>query len=74
VRFIGSYIDGDHYYIVTEFIEAGTLSTCVPRHKKKDMLTGIVSGLTYLHSLNIAHRDLKPDNILVRLSVKHLTF
>ncbi|KAL7669431.1 hypothetical protein ACOME3_010085 [Neoechinorhynchus agilis] len=32
----------------------------------------IVSGLAYIHSMNIAHRDIKPNNILFSLDQKYL--
>jgi len=32
---------------------------------KRDVMYQISSGIGYLHSLHVAHRNLKPENILV---------
>ena len=66
------------YWIVTEFHENGSLANYLLHNIiSKDillkMLYSIVRGVVYLHSSSskpmIAHRDLKPGNILVKLDL-----
>ena len=72
--------DGTHY-IATEFIEGETLhsrlhSENVSLKSALDMATQIVSALQAAHSANIIHRDIKPDNVMIRADgvVKILDF
>ncbi|HEY0657584.1 MAG TPA: protein kinase [Pyrinomonadaceae bacterium] len=72
--------DGIHY-IATEFIEGETLHD---RLKEKnlslkstlDIAVQIVSALQAAHVANIIHRDIKPDNVMIRADglVKILDF
>ncbi|KAK6609430.1 hypothetical protein H4I96_03361 [Botrytis cinerea] len=64
-------IDWDDYlYIIMEFVPEGDLTSLVtmchflPEHAVKDMTVQLLSALKYLHSINVTHRDIKPDNIL----------
>ena len=57
-------------YMVTEFIDAGTLTTWARSQKRTwrefvALLVGVADALGTAHEAGILHRDIKPDNILV---------
>jgi serine/threonine-protein kinase len=63
--------DGE-FYLVQEWIEGITLSDKVAQMGRltekevKGILIDLLPVLGYLHSLRIVHRDIKPDNIILR--------
>jgi serine/threonine-protein kinase len=69
-------IDADIYdgqaVIVSEYAEDGSLADklkaegSLPIRKAVEITIGILSGLEFLHSKNIVHRDVKPANILMQ--------
>jgi tRNA A-37 threonylcarbamoyl transferase component Bud32 len=79
VLFLGmSQDDAENRYIVTEFVENGSLDTLIHNPKlqlnqilsfsqKIRILKHVCQGMIYLHSMipPIIHRDLKPQNILL---------
>lgn len=61
--------DGDHW-IVMEYVAGKNLATVIDDaagplspEVTQNWLSGIVSGLNYLHDRGIVHRDLKPANV-----------
>ncbi|OHD70981.1 MAG: hypothetical protein A2W19_07610 [Spirochaetes bacterium RBG_16_49_21] len=68
------FIESGKKYIVMEYIDGVTLADVIAKKKKLKPLAAIlifneiVKGLTYAHSKNVIHRDLKPRNILIAKS------
>jgi serine/threonine protein kinase len=62
--------DGVHDFAVLKYYKDGSLAELL-RHaslsqvEKGEIAWGILSGLAHLHHHNMAHRDLKPQNILI---------
>ena len=61
---------GETHYLVSELLEGETLREVlrrgVPSHRKAvDYATQTAHGLAAAHEKEIAHRDLKPDNIFI---------
>lgn len=71
-RLIAYFQEGDALYLVQEFIEGQDLQIELAQHgpfsesKIKDVLLGLLPILQFVHSHNVIHRDLKPDNIMRR--------
>jgi formylglycine-generating enzyme required for sulfatase activity len=73
-------VDG-HIVIASEYADSGSLMDWLtrsngkaPSHEKAlQMMSGILSGIEHLHSRNVVHRDLKPDNILLQGNTPRIT-
>ena len=68
-------MEDSQIHVVTEFIEGGTLwkllkkkDKPLPWHTRLHLAVEVAKAITFLHAKNIMHRDLKSENILVRLS------
>ena len=74
-RFIASFQEGDgvqlRLYLAAEFIEGESLAARIARgplseSELGDIATQVLQVLVYLHQLGLLHRDIKPDNLIVR--------
>ena len=73
LRFIGVLYKEKRLHLVTEFVAGGTLKGLLhdsneplPWEQRVSFAKDIASGMAYLHSKSIIHRDLNSNNCLVR--------
>ncbi len=70
IKYINSYIYDNHFYTVMDFAAGGELVGYLSEHKIlsesdcKRIFKQVHDAVKYIHSRNVIHRDLKPNNIL----------
>ena len=74
-RYVHSFTEGEgvhlRLYLAAEFIEGEALSARIRRGplgeaELRDVAGQVLRVLAYLHKLGVLHRDIKPDNLIVR--------
>jgi len=71
VRLHYSFQDAAYLYLVMEYVPGGDLMRVLIQHKvlsedaTRFYIAEIVMAIESIHRLNFAHRDIKPDNILL---------
>ena len=82
VKYVDLKITLNNYYLVTEYINGGSLESNLKRYMSiyhrpfseeitQYLMKQIVDVVKYLHFNNIIHRDLKLDNILVKYPTEY---
>lgn len=72
VKYFDSFRDENYFYIVMEYAEGGDLSTLLkkqngklPLAQKLKIMSGLCNAIYYIHSRDIMHRDIKPNNVFL---------
>uniref|UniRef100_A0A0K0EZJ7 non-specific serine/threonine protein kinase n=1 Tax=Strongyloides venezuelensis TaxID=75913 RepID=A0A0K0EZJ7_STRVS len=71
IKLFGTFQDNDNLYFVMNLAENKDIKFLLKKVKKfsvnqaKFIITELVEALTHIHSLNVIHRDVKPENLLV---------
>jgi len=72
VEFFGMFELRNEMYIVTEYVSGGTVRNSIQKDKgdiswaaRAKMAYDVASAISFLHSKNMMHRDIKSDNLLL---------
>ena len=71
-KLYGYFSEAGQFYLVQEWIEGQTLSKKLQQEgpfsesSVKEILKSILPVLEYVHTKRLVHRDIKPDNIILR--------
>jgi serine/threonine protein kinase, bacterial len=70
-RLYAYFLENGQFYLVQEYIEGQTLNEklrqgAMSESAVRDILVSILPVLDYVHRRGIVHRDIKPDNIIIR--------
>jgi len=70
VEFLGVKETEKRIFIVMEMVKGGTLKNYICKNnltefQASSVLKGVLGAVSFIHSKNILHKDIKPDNILI---------
>jgi serine/threonine protein kinase, bacterial len=71
-RLYAYFSEADRFYLVEEYVEGDTLTQKVQKEGKqsedvvRSVLINLLPAIVHVHQQQIVHRDIKPDNIVLR--------
>lgn len=80
--FIEVFENDEYYYCVMEKAAGGSLLDClltrhrdgvVPESEMKQVMREIIEAVSHVHKAGMLHRDIKPDNLVVRKTADPVT-